>query len=201
MAKNLTRRRFLRTSVAQGALLAEGWPARKAVVHRLQGATAEPAKTYSAGDQIGLALIGAGGRGQDDTQTALRVPGVRLVAAADVIYGEEGEIQVDRFSQKPREVIVKAYGRRGRTEPIAYRSFPMREYGRPVPEFVERFGLAYKAELAAFVECCKSNQPFPVSQGDGVRAQQVIRAGMQSVVRPAPITTSSHNPLGPKEGA
>jgi len=104
-----------------------------------------------------------------------------------VIYGEEGEIQVNRFQQKPLEVIVKAYGRRGRTEPIASRSFSMRDYGRPVPEFVERFGLAYKAELATFVKCCQSNQPFPVSQGDGVRAQQVIRAGMQSVVSPGTI--------------
>ena len=116
-----------------------------------------------------------------------------------VIYGEEGEIQVDRFRQKPREVIVKAYGRRGRTEPIAYRRFPMRDYGRPVPEFVERFGLAYKAELAAFIECCQSNQPFPVSQGDGVRAQQVIRAGMQSVVRPEPITVVRQDSTGIKE--
>ena len=63
----------------------------------------------------------------------------------------------------------------------------MRDYGRAVPEFVERFGPAYKAELAAFVECCQSNQPFLVSQADGVRAQQVIRAGMQSVVRPGPV--------------
>jgi len=105
-----------------------------------------------------------------------------------VIYGEEGEIQIDRFQQKPREVIVKAYGRRGRTEPIASRSFAMRDYGRPVPEFVERFGLAYQAELAAFVKCCQSGQPFPATQWDGVRAQQVIRAGMQSVVTPGTIT-------------
>ena len=41
-----------------------------------------------------------------------------------VFYGEEGQIQVDRFHQKPREVIVTAYGRRGRTKPIAQRSFP-----------------------------------------------------------------------------
>jgi myo-inositol 2-dehydrogenase/D-chiro-inositol 1-dehydrogenase len=105
-----------------------------------------------------------------------------------VIYGEEGEIQVDRFQQKPLEVIVKAFGRRGRTEPIAFRSFSMRDYGRSVPEFVERFGLAYKAEVAAFVACCRSNQPFPVSHTDGVRAQQVIRAGMRSVMTPGPIT-------------
>jgi len=113
-----------------------------------------------------------------------------------VIYGEEGEVQVDRFSQKPREVIVKAYGRRGAREPIACRSFPMRDYGRPVPEFAERFGMAYKAELAEFVACCKSSQPFPVSHWDGVRAQQVIRAGMQSVVKPKPIGVLSAKPSG-----
>ena len=69
----------------------------------------------------------------------------------------------------------------------------MRDYGRSVPEFVERFGLAYKAELAAFISCCQSNQSFPVSQRDGVRAQQVIRAGMQSVVRPGAISGSRDN--------
>ena len=104
-----------------------------------------------------------------------------------VIYGEEGEIQVNRFHQKPLEIIVTAYGRRGRTEPLAQKSFSMRDYGRPVPEFIERFGLAYQAELLAFVECCQSNQPFPVSQWDGVRAQQVIRAGMRSQVTPASV--------------
>ena len=117
------------------------------------------------------------------------------------IYGEEGEIHVGRFHQNPLEVIVQAYGRRGRTEPLAQRSFSMRDYGRSVPEFVERFGFAYKAELAAFVECCQSNQPFPVSQGDGVRAQQVIQAGMQSVVRPGPISVTRHQPTRSNKGA
>jgi len=87
MSTNLTRRRFLRTSVAQGALWSGAWPARRGAVHLLQATTGEPAKTYAANDQIGLALIGAGGRGQDDMQTALRVPGVRLVAAADCYDG------------------------------------------------------------------------------------------------------------------
>src|SRR5579862_6260356 len=88
MSTNLTRRRFLRTSVAQGALLSGALPAaRRGKVHLLDAMTGESAKAYSAGDQIGLALIGAGGRGQDDTQTALEVPGVRLVAAADCYDG------------------------------------------------------------------------------------------------------------------
>jgi myo-inositol 2-dehydrogenase/D-chiro-inositol 1-dehydrogenase len=103
------------------------------------------------------------------------------------IYGEEGVIQVDCFQQNPREVIVKAYGRRGRVKPLAYRSFAMRDYGRPLPEFAGRFGLAYKTEVAAFIECCQSNNPFPITHWDGARAQQVIRAGMRSEVRPEPV--------------
>src|ERR1017187_6602477 len=88
MSKNLTRRRFLRTSVAQGALLSGALPATlRGKVHLLDAKTGESAKAYSVGDQIGLALIGAGSRGQDDTQTALEVPGVRLVAAADCYDG------------------------------------------------------------------------------------------------------------------
>ena len=87
MSKNLTRRRFLRAGVAQGALLAGIPPTRRGPVHLLYAATGESAKTYSGGDQIGLALIGAGARGQDDTQVALQVPGVRLVAAADCYDG------------------------------------------------------------------------------------------------------------------
>jgi predicted dehydrogenase len=105
-----------------------------------------------------------------------------------VIYGEEGVVQVDHFHQRPSEVIVTAYGRRGRTEPLAYRSFAMREYSRPLPEFAGRFGLAYMAEVATFVERCQSGKPFPLSHRDGARAQQVIQAGMKSEVRPQPVT-------------
>jgi predicted dehydrogenase len=61
----------------------------------------------------------------------------------------------------------------------------MRDYGRPLPEFIDRFGPAYKAEVAAFIECCRANQPFPTSHRDGLRAQQVISAGMQAVITPA----------------
>jgi myo-inositol 2-dehydrogenase/D-chiro-inositol 1-dehydrogenase len=99
-----------------------------------------------------------------------------------LIFGEEGQIQVGRFDQKPREITVAAYGRRGRAEPLAQRVFAMRDYGRPLPEFADRFGPAYKAEVAAFVECCRTNAPFPATHRDGVRAQQVISAGMRAVV-------------------
>ena len=101
-----------------------------------------------------------------------------------VIFGEEGQIQVGRFDQKPFEIVVEAFGRRGRKEPLAQRVFKMRDYGRPLPEFIDRFGPAYKAELAAFIECCLAGQPFPTSHRDGLRAQQVISAGMQAVITP-----------------
>ena len=105
-----------------------------------------------------------------------------------LIFGQEGQIHVGRFDQKPFEITVEAYGRRGRTEPLAERRFPMRQYGRPLPEFVDRFGAAYKAELAAFIECCRTNQPFPATHRDGLRAQQVISAGMQHTLTPEQAT-------------
>ncbi len=99
-----------------------------------------------------------------------------------LLFGEEGQIQVGHFQQRPFEVAVEAFGRRGRSEPLAYRKFPMRKYNRPLPEFVDRFGPAYKSELAAFIKCCKTGTPFPTTHRDGVRAQEVISAGMRSML-------------------
>ncbi|MGH9664085.1 MAG: Gfo/Idh/MocA family oxidoreductase, partial [Bryobacteraceae bacterium] len=101
-----------------------------------------------------------------------------------VIFGEAGQIRVGRFDQKPFEITVEAYGRRGRTEPLAYRTFSMRNYGRELQEFVDRFGAAYKSEVAAFIECCKTNAPFPTTHRNGVRAQEVISAGMGAMIGP-----------------
>ncbi len=42
---------------------------------------------YSANDQIQIAVIGAGGMGTADTDTAITVPGVKLVAACDLYQG------------------------------------------------------------------------------------------------------------------
>jgi myo-inositol 2-dehydrogenase/D-chiro-inositol 1-dehydrogenase len=107
-----------------------------------------------------------------------------------LIFGEEGQIHVGRFDQKPFEIAVEAYGRRGRAEPLASRAFHMRDYGRPLPEFVDRFGPAYKAELAAFIDCCRTGAPFPACHRDGLRAQEVIAAGMRAMIteeRGAPV--------------
>jgi predicted dehydrogenase len=106
-----------------------------------------------------------------------------------ILFGEEGKIHVGRFDQKPFEIQVEAYGRRGRKDPLAHRVFEMRDYGRPLPEFIDRFGHAYKAELAAFIECCQSGATFPTSHRDGLRAQEVVSAGMRAVVTPAQTAT------------
>lgn len=100
-----------------------------------------------------------------------------------IIFGSEGQIHIGRFEQRPFEAVVEAFGRRGRTEAIARKTFteaPPGEAGGP--EFVDRFGAAYKAELAAFVECCRTGAAFPATHRDGLRAQQVIAAGMRGVL-------------------
>jgi myo-inositol 2-dehydrogenase / D-chiro-inositol 1-dehydrogenase len=99
-----------------------------------------------------------------------------------ILFGEEGQIKVGRFDQKPFDIVVEAYGRRGRKEPLAFRLFRMRDYQKPLPEFIDRFGPAYKAELAAFIDCCVAGKPFPTSHRDGLRAQEVVSAGMQAVI-------------------
>ena len=99
-----------------------------------------------------------------------------------IIFGSEGQIHVGRFEQQPFETIVEAYGRRGANAPIARRSFFEAAPPEAAPEFVDRYGSAYKAELAAFVECCRTGAAFPTSHRDGLRAQQVISAGMRGVL-------------------
>jgi myo-inositol 2-dehydrogenase/D-chiro-inositol 1-dehydrogenase len=106
-----------------------------------------------------------------------------------VIYGDQGQIHVGRFEQKPLEAVVEAYGRRGAKEPIAWRVFPGSD-GRPGPEFVDRFLYAYKAEVAAFIDCCRKGAAFPAGHHDGLRAQRVIAAGMR-----AAITRSAAQPV------
>ncbi len=99
-----------------------------------------------------------------------------------ILFGEKGQIHIGRFDQRPFDIMVEAYGRRGSAEPLASRAFKMRDYGRPLPEFADRFGHAYKAELAAFIDCCVAGSPFPTSHRDGLRAQEVISAAMSAVL-------------------
>src|SRR4051812_27824478 len=47
----------------------------------------------SKNDNIQIALIGAGGMGQGDTKYAVNIPGVKLVAAADIYDGRLARIK------------------------------------------------------------------------------------------------------------
>jgi predicted dehydrogenase len=73
---------------AAGATLAAG-TFKTFLIDTAQGQTATSGSqaTVPANERIQIALIGAGGQGQWDTTNALRVPGVEIVAAADVYDG------------------------------------------------------------------------------------------------------------------
>ena len=100
-----SRRSFVK-SVAAGSALAAGIPsllsaedasASPGSAAQTAGTGAPPVRRTLArrtalgqvapSDRIGLAVIGAGGMGMADVSTALRIPGVELVAACDVFDG------------------------------------------------------------------------------------------------------------------
>ena len=82
---NKSRREFLKIAAAGAAGLGAATTASPLTVRAL--AAQDPQPSGSALDKIQIGLIGAGGQGMSDTQTALRVPGVEIVAVADVYDG------------------------------------------------------------------------------------------------------------------
>jgi len=75
-----SRREFLKMSAAT-TLAAAASPTI------LAAATSESPRTTAPGDKIRLGLIGAGGQGMGDIREALKLPGVELVAVADLYTG------------------------------------------------------------------------------------------------------------------
>jgi myo-inositol 2-dehydrogenase / D-chiro-inositol 1-dehydrogenase len=116
-----------------------------------------------------------------------------------VIYGERGQISIGRFNQKLLEVVVEAYGTRDASRPIAYETFQMRRYDQPLPEFIDRFGAAYKEELRIFLQCCRAGNPFPITHRDALRAQEVIAGGMNTVIRSEDMAAIGYMDLGQEE--
>jgi predicted dehydrogenase len=95
------------------------------------------------------------------------------------IFGEKGRIQIGRFEQDPSVVRVEAYGA---SECIESRGYPMPSHGEDLPEFVGRFGPAYKAELADFVDCCARGAEFAVTHRDALQAMEVIELADRRVL-------------------
>lgn len=86
--KRPTRRRFIKLAGATTTMLAAGAHASSATTHLIDYAQdAATPKPVSANDRIRIACIGIGGQGTGDTTQALKVPGVELVAVADVYDG------------------------------------------------------------------------------------------------------------------
>ena len=81
-----SRREFLKIAAAGAAGLGASTAATSSAIHALadQQSSQMPA---APSDTIQIGLIGAGGQGMSDAQTALRVPGVQIVAVADVYDG------------------------------------------------------------------------------------------------------------------
>ena len=81
-----TRRSFI-GKLAAGALAAGATPSILSAAHRPSAQILRSTRRVSANDDIQIAVIGAGGMGMADVDTALEVPGVRLVAACDCYEG------------------------------------------------------------------------------------------------------------------
>ncbi len=90
------------------------------------------------------------------------------------VYGDQGLVHVGGFTEDQHRVCVEAIGTEGL---IRRESFALRDYGVDAPVFIQRFGEAYKAEVADFVDRCISDRPFAVTHEDGLNAVLVAYAG------------------------
>lgn len=88
-----SRRKFIKLATA--GTIAASTPARLSAAPKVVQLESEPdsQRQVSANDRIRLGLIGAGGMGFGDTETALRVNGVELVAAADLYDGRLARVK------------------------------------------------------------------------------------------------------------
>jgi predicted dehydrogenase len=86
---NKSRRSFLKKT-ALGAAFVSSSPmifSRSGSERRLMEGRSYPSRKFTANDHLNLAVIGAGIQGSHDTNTAIQVPGVKLVAACDLYTG------------------------------------------------------------------------------------------------------------------
>jgi predicted dehydrogenase len=106
-----SRRKFL-GQLAAGALAAGATPHLMTASERRRSELLTARRHQSANDQVQLALIGAGGMGMADADTALQVPGVKLVAVADCYDGRLEAARerhgVDVFTTRDyREILLR----------------------------------------------------------------------------------------------
>ena len=93
------------------------------------------------------------------------------------VCGERGVVHVGAFQENPLQVDVEAFGPDGA---LARETFRMRDYGPGVPVFIERFGPAYRGEVADFVDRVVGDAPFAVTHEDGLVALQAVDAAARA---------------------
>ena len=108
----LSRRRFV-GALASGAVAAGAAPVALSAQRQRERHALAARRHRSANDRIQLAVIGAGGMGIADVNTALRVPGVKLVAAADCFDGRLAAARelhgADLFTTRDyREILARS---------------------------------------------------------------------------------------------
>ncbi len=95
------------------------------------------------------------------------------------VYGDRGVVHVGAFQEDPLRVDVEALVRGQAT---VRETFRMRAYDSPVvPVFVERYGPAYYAEVAHFIDCVTREEPFGVTHEDGLEALRIVEAVTRAV--------------------
>jgi predicted dehydrogenase len=107
MNKPESRRSFI-TKVAAGSYVAAAAPAVVPVGSYLSLSRRQKAAEFSANDQIQLALIGAGGMGTIDANTAISIDGVKLIAACDLYDGRLDKAQ-EEWGEENSIVTTRDY--------------------------------------------------------------------------------------------
>ena len=119
---NKTRRSFIKKAVLGTGLISSS-PllfSRTYNQRLLMESRSYVSTAFAANDHINLALIGSGIQGIHDTNTALQVPGVKLVAACDLYSGRldrakelwGNDIFVTRDYRGDRQSIVPSRGKK-----------------------------------------------------------------------------------------
>jgi predicted dehydrogenase len=96
--KSSTRRNFLQQIAVSAAAVAAGSTLLSAESENQPLVFMKRSPLLSVNDNINIGLIGAGGMGTQDTITALKVPGVKLVAVCDLYNGRLKEAK-ERWGQ------------------------------------------------------------------------------------------------------
>lgn len=85
--RSSTRRNFLKQITGTALAIGAGGPSALAAEQKMEERILRYQRPFSANDQINIAIIGAGIMGFNNLNTALKVPGVQLVAACDLYSG------------------------------------------------------------------------------------------------------------------